>query len=168
MSENRIKQLVSELNLSPHREGGFYKEIYRSTDNVLAPERFGGEKPERLAATLIYYLLSKNDFSAFHRIKSDETWIYLEGSPLLVHVLDKNTKKYSINKVGPLSSNVLPNYTVPYGNWFAAEVEDQESYSLVSCFVAPGFEFRDFEMADRQALLEEYSDHHEIIKKLTR
>ncbi len=168
MTEHRMQQLIDELNLLPHSEGGYYKEIYRSADDMVVPERFGGINQLRPSSTMIYYLLNQDNFSAFHRIKSDEIWLFLEGAPLLVHTLDKNTKAHSINKIGSTLSGLSPTYVVNKENWFAAEVEDKESYSLVSCIVSPGFDFKDFELAKRKTLLDEYSKHQDIIKKFTR
>ncbi len=157
---------VQKLGLQPHPEGGFYKEIYRSTEGVAAgnlPERYLGA---RSFATSIYYLLQGNDFSAFHRIKSDEIWSYIDGGSANI---------YSLTPEGELKEETLgtgegatPQIIVPKQTWFAADLVSKKSYILVSCFVAPGFDFTDFELADRAKMQQLFPLHTDIIRNLTK
>ena len=81
--------LIKKYSLQPHPEGGWYKETYRSDEIITAaalPERFRGN---RSYSTAIYFLLEQGNFSAFHRIKSDECWHFYAGDPLEVYTLDK-------------------------------------------------------------------------------
>ena len=163
-----IQQLVNSLNLLPHPEGGFYKETYRSNgvlDKTALPATFSGN---RNYCTAIYFLLTSDNFSAFHRIKQDEIWHFYKGSTLLVHVIDKQGK-YTQHKVGlNLEAGEVPQLVVPAGCWFASSVNDKNGYSFVGCTVAPGFDFEDFELANYKELSAHYPEHKDIIKQLTR
>jgi hypothetical protein len=166
--KHRINKLVQELNLLPHPEGGFFKETYRSkgiiTKNNLSPA-FSGE---RNYCTSIYFLLTSENFSAFHRIQQDEIWHFYEGSPLHVHVIDKKGKYTKYDLGLDLEKGQAPQLVVPAGCWFGSSVKDLESFSFVGCTVAPGFDFNDFELAERNSLLNEYPEHQDIITQLTR
>lgn len=159
-SKERIKQLVEVLQLLPHPEGGFYKETYRSIDLVKTPSG------ERNICTVIYFLLTSENVSKFHRIKSDEHWFWHEGSPLTIHVLEEGIHQKLL--LGPISeSGSTPQQLVPAGKIFGSTVDKPNNYSLVSCVVAPGFDFMDFELFTKDQLAELYPDSLEIIKKLT-
>lgn len=159
-TQDRIDFLVEELNLLPHPEGGFYSETYRST--LKTPTSQG----ERNLATSIYFLLRSQDVSHFHRIQSDELWFWHEGSPLTVHLL--NEKGYETLKLGPVSEvGHQPQQLVSAQTIFGSCVEIEDSYALVSCVVAPGFDFRDFELFTFDQLIALYPSEKEIIQKLT-
>ena len=148
---------INKLAMQPHPEGGFYKETFRSGAAVNAG--WG----ERNALTSIFYLLEGSNFSAFHRIKSDELWYHHHGGTLLIH---------EINQDGGLQAHRLsadnPFAAIAPGSWFASEVEDKESFVLVSCAVAPGFDFSDFELADKAELTALFPANAELISRLTR
>ncbi|MBK7388024.1 MAG: cupin domain-containing protein [Bacteroidetes bacterium] len=156
---------IKNLDLLPHPEGGYYKETYRSASLF---EGTGDFPASRAWSTAIYFLLEENNFSAFHKIKSDETWHFYAGNALEVIELD-NAGNLQSSVVGPdiLNGQVLQ-YTVAAGNWFASRVLKGGSFSLVGCTVSPGFDFRDFEMADRNELLKSFPKHNHIITELTR
>ncbi|MBK8876785.1 MAG: cupin domain-containing protein [Bacteroidetes bacterium] len=156
---------IKNLDLLPHPEGGYYKETYRSSSLF---EGTGDFPASRAWSTAIYFLLEENNFSAFHKIKSDETWHFYAGNALEVIELD-NAGNLKSSVVGPdiLNGQVLQ-YTVTAGNWFASRVLKGGSFSLVGCTVSPGFDFRDFEMADRNELLKSFPKHNHIITELTR
>lgn len=163
-----IDKLVNEMELLPHPEGGFYKEVYRSTGIISSKALSGDYSGDRNFCTSIYFLLTSENFSAFHRIKQDEVWHFYSGSPLIVHVIDPEGK-YSANRIGFDPENkTFPQFTVPGGSWFASSVESEDGYSLVGCTVAPGFDFNDFELANRTDLIKEYPQHQTIISSLTR
>lgn len=160
--------LIKELNLQAHPEGGFYKETYRSEGVVLEehlPENFDGS---RNYCTSIYFLLKTNEFSAFHRINQDENWYFHEGSSLTIHQISPD----GIYTKTVLGSNILEGevfqHTVPKNYWFGATVNQPDSYSLVGCSVSPGFDFKDFELANSTQLQKKFPDHKIIIEELTR
>lgn len=160
MGEKRIQELVEKLEMKAHPEGGFYSETYRS-GQVLSTS--GGE---RNLATSIFFLLRSEDVSHFHRIKSDELWFWHEGSPLSVHLLVG--KRHEILRLGPPDQmGALPQHLVKAETIFGSCVDGAGSYALVSCVVAPGFDFRDFELFKTEDLLPLYPESEEIIRKLT-
>ena len=146
---------VEKLHLLPHPEGGFFRETYRSSDELTPSAslaRFGGA---RACSTAIYYLLGRGDYSAFHRIKSDEMWHFYDGGPLEIHLL--NGSGHNVLTLGRhIEKGQVLQAVVPAGVWFAARPRLESEYSLVGCTVSPGFDFRDFEMASRRQLEEEY------------
>lgn len=159
---------IAKYNLLPHREGGYYVETYRSKELVNAsalPERFDGD---RVFSTGIYFLLESKDFSAFHRIKSDEMWHFYAGEMLEIFVIDPDTERLETIRLGSNPENGEAfQAVVPAGSWFASRPGLESSYSLVGCTVAPGFDFEDFEMADRGVLSALFPQHASLISALT-
>jgi predicted cupin superfamily sugar epimerase len=157
---------IENLKLLPHPEGGFYKETYRSKeefDHQQLPPRYTGA---RNFSTAIYFLLRSQDRSVFHRIQSDELWHFYAGTTLLIYVLTPDGLKIYRLGADPLQGDSLQ-VLVPAGCWFGAMVEKPDSYALCGCTVAPGFDFADFEMANRDELLKTFPDQEDIIMKLT-
>lgn len=158
---------IDRLGLQAHPEGGFYRESYRS------PLSFPGEPSDgfpngRSHSTAIYFLLEKGDFSAFHRIRSDELWHFYSGSGVDIHVIDPGGN-YDCLKLGlDVEAGQQPQAVVPAGCWFASEVVEGGAYALVGCTVAPGFDFADFEMAGRDTLASQFPEHRQLIERLTR
>ena len=163
-----VKSLVNKFELQPHPEGGFYRQTYRSMEEIpkaALPQRFGGS---RSFSTSIYFLLTKGNFSAFHKIQSDEGWHFYTGGSLEVIILHKNGDLEGI-RLGPdWARREHFQATVPAGAWFASRCLEGVDYSFVGCTVAPGFDFADFELADRSKLIEAYPEHSTIITELTR
>lgn len=157
---------INSLGLLPHPEGGYYKETYRSneeiTNNAL-PDRFSGN---RSFATAIYFLLEEGNFSAFHKIKSDEIWHFYDGSPVLIHTIDNDGTLITYKLGNSPIDGVFPQITIPANTWFASE--STGNFSLVGCTVSPGFDFNDFEMANRKMLVNLFEKHRAIIEKFTR
>lgn len=153
-----MQEYIDALGLLPHPEGGFYKEVYRSVDTI-----DGGK---RQLMTSIYFLLTSENCSNFHRIKSDELWFHHAGSPLIVHTLDENGHRE--NWVGSdLKNGMQPQFLVPKNTIFGSTVAEENGFSLVSCVVAPGFDFEDFELFDTETLLKLYPTEEAIIRRLT-
>ncbi|WP_298313260.1 cupin domain-containing protein [uncultured Aquimarina sp.] len=166
--DKKVKEIVAKLNMIPHPEGGFYKETYRShgiIPKAVLKAQFSGD---RNYCTGIYFLLTSENFSAFHRIKQDEMWHFYGGNSLYVHVINPEGI-YTRYVVGmDLDLGETPQLVVPAGCWFASSVKDTEGYSFVGCTVSPGFDFADFELASRDVLVNQYPDHSEIITQYTR
>lgn len=158
---------IHTLEMNKHPEGGYYKEMYRSNDQIpraSLPQRFNGD---RNFATAIYYLLSGNDKSHLHKIDADEMWLFLAGSPMLVHYINTDNELVTM-RIGKPEQGGSFFGVVPHGAWFCAEPEDKTGFSLVSCVVAPGFDFKGFILGTGDELLAEYPQHREFILKFTR
>ena len=158
---------IESLQMQPHPEGGFFRESYRSEQTMEVPAPGGGTQ-QRNVCTAIYFLLEAGNFSAFHRIKSDEIWHFYAGQALEVLELLPDGE-LCCTRLGPdILRGELPQYVVPANTWFASRVVDGGTFSLVGCTVAPGFDFADFQLARRQELLEIFPQHRQIITELTR
>lgn len=162
------QQLIQQYNLLPHPEGGWYKQTYKSAEYISAaalPERFGGDRP---FSTAIYFLLEKGNYSAFHRIKSDECWHFYRGDPLEIIVLQPNGELGVTTLGNDITKGHLFQYVVPAGCWFASRPAPGSQYCFVGCTVAPGFDFADFEMANGEQLVSEFPQHNNLIRELCR
>ena len=160
---NDINAVIDVLQLQPHPEGGFYREMHRASS--LIRESNGNSKN---AYSSIYYLLSGHDFSAWHRIQSDETWFFHVGSDIAIHYFDSKNE-LAVVQLGLESMHFQA--TIPAGTWFAAKPLHAESFCLVSCVVGPAFTFTEFEMGKRQTLLDTFGItalHKEAIEALSR
>jgi len=158
---------INTLNLKRHPEGGFYKETYRSSETIsksALPTRFSAD---RVFSTCIYFLLGCKEYSAFHVIQQDEIWHFYEGSSLTIHIIDPGGEYVAFKLGRHIDHGESFQAVVRAGCWFAAAVDDAEAYALVGCTVAPGFDFADFEMAERKKLVELYPAHRDIIEKYT-
>jgi len=159
---------IKKLDLITHIEGGSYHQTWRagiSIPQAALPDTYHGNRP---AGTAIYFLLEKDQFSAMHRIASDELWHFYYGDPLVV---------YDIDEKGQLTQHLLGNdpengqsfqCLVKAGHWFGARLQAGGAYALAGCTVSPGFDFADFELAQRAALVQQYPHHEELITSLTR
>jgi hypothetical protein len=136
----RAEDLVRDLALAPHPEGGFYRELFRSRRMV----RTDDGRSERWATTTIYYLLRGTDVNRWHRVASDEIWHWYEGAPLDLHVLDGPVTRARTERLGPVEGSSAPVRVVPAGCWQAVRCTGE--YTLAGCTVAPGFEFSDFRL----------------------
>ncbi|MBK6963466.1 MAG: cupin domain-containing protein [Bacteroidales bacterium] len=161
---NTPESYISLLNLGRHPEGGWFREVYRAALQVEVP--WSAEK--RSASTSIYFLLESGDFSSFHRIKSDEVWHFYDGNALEIFWFDETGKPRSILLGRNPEAGELLQFAVPAGCWFAARVKNPGTFSLVGCTVSPGFDFSDFEMAERNELISLYPESEELITSLSR
>lgn len=153
------------LGMAPHPEGGWFRETYRSVGEIVEPQVFDGP---RNFSTAIYFLLTSESFSAFHRIRSDEVWHFYAGDGITVHEIDAQGRHTAHRLGAEPSRNEVFQLVIPAGSWFASEVAEGGEYGLVGCTLAPGFDFRDFEMAKRAALLHDFPQHREVISRLCR
>lgn len=158
---------IEKLQLTRHIEGGSFREIYRSPWMLHPPALPSEITQPRNLLTSIYFLLEKQQFSAFHRIKSDELWHFYAGDSLcLYELLPSGLLK--IHHLGPHGEQGDQfQCVITAGNWFAAQVKTGGEYTLAGCTVAPGFDFADFELADREKLTREYPQHKELISRYT-
>lgn len=159
---------IQRLNLSPHPEGGYYRETYRSGRSLPAAVCGPDFDGSRSVSTAIYYLLKAGQVSKFHRIRSDEIWHFHDGAALLLHGLEPGRGYFQI-RLGRDPGGV-PQAVMPAGAWFAAELAPGHSaadFALVGCTVAPGFDFRDFEMADPSDLVRHYPAQSDLIRRIS-
>ena len=161
---NEAKDWIEKLEMQPHPEGGFFKETYRSDEL----EKFDGFIGSRNISTAIYFMITQGNFSAFHRIRSDEMWHFYDGSPIEIIAISPDGKLTTHTLGIDLNDGQLPQATVAAGSWFASRIADEGAYALAGCTVAPGFDFQDFELAERVKLIEKYPKHEAIIRQLTR
>ncbi|HSZ71233.1 MAG TPA: cupin domain-containing protein [Cytophagaceae bacterium] len=152
---------IDNLNLLPHPEGGYYKETYRCSQSI-AISGFDGN---RNISTAIYFLLEEKNRSHFHRIQSDELWFFHEGQTLEIFILNETQVEVFL-----LGKNIQAGESlqviIPAGTWFGARVKNQKGFALVSCTVAPGFDFKDFELGKKKELLKLFPRQAAIIEEL--
>ncbi|WP_139957634.1 cupin domain-containing protein [Flavicella sediminum] len=163
----KAELLIKHLDLLPHPEGGYYKETYRSTEMIPNENLSNNYVGDRNVCTAIYFLLKSEKFSAFHKINQDEIWHFHEGSSLKIHQISPEGNYSFICLGNDLLKGQTYQHIVLAGYWFAATVNDKNSYSLVGCTVAPGFDFKDFVLPKRKDLLVLFPQHKEIITSLT-
>lgn len=161
-TDTRAAELIARLELQPHPEGGYFREVFRSASTVQAFD----SREERSAVTTIYFLLKQGQFSRLHQITSDEIWHYYEGAPLELTWGALNGGEYQCRLLGPVAANQSPVLIVPAGDWQAAR--STGAYTLVGCSVAPGFEFQNFRMlsdvpAEADAVRSKYPELHGLI-----
>jgi len=161
VTHSRKQQLIETLALSPHPEGGYYRQTFIDQSVIDL-----GEKTRHFS-TAIYYLLAAGNFSTWHRIQSDEVWHHYEGGIVEVCALNPEDKTLQRFLLGELSEQASPQNVVPKGWWFAARLIEGD-YALCGCTVAPGFDFADFEIAERELVLAEYPEHQEMVNSLSR
>jgi predicted cupin superfamily sugar epimerase len=156
---------IDALGLTPHPEGGWFRETYRSAESIAhLPARFDGP---RACSTAIYFLLARGERSALHRLRSDELWHAYDGGPLVVTVLHDDGRLEEHRLGLDVARGESPQVVVPAGRWFGARLADGAAYALVGCTVAPGFDFADFELASRRALTARFPQHRDAVERLT-
>ena len=164
---SQLKAIIDKLGLEPHPEGGYFKETYRSAGEINSGSLDSSYKSNRNYSTCIYFLLTSDDFSAFHRIKQDEIWHFYEGSPIRLHTISENGEHNSYIIGRDILNGEAPQLVVKGGDWFAAEVIKDHDFSLVGCTVSPGFSFEDFELPSRRELIEKFPAHKDLITEFT-
>ncbi|MBI1341295.1 MAG: hypothetical protein GC171_00015 [Terrimonas sp.] len=164
----RPDQLIKKYRLQPHPEGGFYQQSYQSPAYIKQACLPGSFQGDRRISTAIYFLLQEGDYSAFHRIKSDEIWHFYAGDTLQIHIISENGD-YQLRLLGgqPEKGEDFQ-VMVAAGSWFAAECAPGTDFSFVGCTVAPGFDFADFELGEREQLCRIFPSVQELIRRLTR
>ena len=149
---------IKKLEMLPHVEGGYFKESFLSEDKV---------RENKNLWSSIYFLLRTGEVSNFHRLKSDELWYYHDGEALTIYMISPDgeliTKQLGTN----IENGETPQVLVPKGYIFGSAMNN-EGFSLVGCMVAPAFEYEDFELFEREYLLNLYPNHKDVILKLTR
>ena len=166
--QETVRKIVERFALTPHPEGGYFREVFRSQ---LALETVGHDRARgarRCGGTLIYFLLADRDFSAFHRVRgADEIWHLYSGGPLELHTIDA-ARSYQLHWLTTEIERGEPTAVVPADCWQATRLAPGAGWAFCGCTVAPGFEFADFEMPPAAELLASFPAHAQIIRELTR
>jgi uncharacterized protein len=154
-------QVIQSLNLKPHPEGGYYRETYRG------PAFIPSSHPRRVYSTAIYYLLVPNSVSKLHRIKADETFHFYLGDPVTWVLLEPqgNMRKVVLGK--EIGRGQQLQLVIPAGTWFGGYLNEGGAYGLMGTTVAPGFEFEDFELGNRNDLIKTFPEAEKQIIRLT-
>ncbi len=154
---------VEALNLKPHPEGGHYKEAFISEQTVKK-----NDNQNYPAGSTIYYHLSRNEFSTFHKDSFEETWHFYDGSPVIIHVLNLDGTHTQFKLGNPrLHEGVTFQATVKKDVWLAAELQDKDSFALVGCSCSPGYTQDSEVLGSRIELIEQFPQHTELITRLT-
>ena len=142
---------IEKLQLEPHPEGGYYRQLY------------GNDAMGKKDISTIYYMLTNNDISAFHRLHGvTEIWYYHAGEPLNLYVIDAvgNLVVHNLSPDGEMQVVIHPE------QWFAAEIPSKAGFCMVGCAVAPAFSFENFELGDKNTLLKQFPQYAELIGRL--
>lgn len=161
------ESIIKKLELEPHPEGGYFKETYRSEGEILEnqlPDVFEGD---RNYSTCIYFLLTSETFSAFHKINQEEIWHFYKGETIQLLMISEEGKLSEVRIGNSIENGEVPQFVVPKNYWFAAKVIQPKSYALVGCTVAPGFDFKDFTLPTREELINKFPQHQDLITKFT-
>ena len=158
---------IEKLAMKRHIEGGAYKEHYRAPLMLPQAALSPRHKGDRNASTAIYFLLKHGEFSAFHLLASDEVLHFYDGQTLHIYEIDAKGEM-QVHKLGrDLDAGERFAVMIPGGSWFALRCEVPDGFSLVGCTVAPGFDFEDFTLDDRAALLKLFPRHARLIQEMT-
>jgi predicted cupin superfamily sugar epimerase len=161
-------EIIHKLNLQPHpKEGGFFRETYRSAERYSATALASRYRGERCVSTAIYYLLTPNTFSAMHRVKSDEIFHFYDGSPVKMLQLHEDGRSEEIILGSDVLAGQQPQVVVPHGVWQGSYLLPGGEFALFGCTVAPGFEYADYEHGQRAELIARYPAFAELINRLT-
>ena len=133
-ASGRAAELIAALDLQPHVEGGHYRRFYTAA-------AAHGERP---ALSAIHFLLAAGEVSAWHAVDAEEAWHYTEGGPLELMIYRPAERRLERHRLGPLTQDGVPACVVPAGAWQAARPLGE--YTLVTCTVAPAFEFGGFRL----------------------
>ena len=163
---NKAESIILKLGLQPHIEGGYFVETYKNSHHITSDNTHLDFEGTRPIATTIYYLLKSSQVSKFHKLKFDEQWFFHSGSALLIYLIDKKGKLEKVRLGDNVTENEKPQFLVKSGVILGAEVIEQNSYTLVSCVVSPGFDYKDFVLFEADDLIQQFPQHEDIIKKI--
>jgi len=160
---------IRQLGLSHHPGGGYYKVTFRSSAAEESNESQNFQTGGMVFSwNTIYYLLDHEEFSPFHRIKADEIWHFYLGSPITIYSINPEGMLFE-KKLGqnPANRELFQAHMIA-GHWFAASVENEDSYALVGCTIAPGINFSQFEIGRRNGLISRFPRHKDLIMRFTK
>ncbi|MDA8792976.1 cupin domain-containing protein [Bacteriovoracaceae bacterium] len=156
------QDVIKKFKLVPlPEEGGYYKLTYK---DELAGD-FKGKK--RSASTCIYYLVTPDEFSGLHAVKSTEIFHFYAGDPVEMVQISSNGELQKFVIGNDLSKNQIPQIVVEPMIWQGTKLLDGGKWALLGCTVSPGFEFEDFFNGTYGDLIERFPQHEDIIKRYT-
>lgn len=158
---------IKTLNMQKHIEGGYFVETFRSHYTVSDKDLSGNFYGRRQLMTSIYFLLEGKDVSKLHKVKGDEIWFFHDGSSVIIELIDKNGEIATRIMGKDVSRGELPQVIIPSDTWFTAKISEDNSYVLLGCTVAPGFEFDDFELADPSKIITDFPHLKQFILQST-
>lgn len=167
LSMLKALQIITRYHLQAHPEGGYYLQTYCSKEMIGKEALPGRFKGSRFFSTAIYFLLEGQQFSAFHRIQSDELWHFYAGAGLEIYVLHPGGRGEILKLGDDIENGYSFQQMVPAGCWFGSKPVHSKGFSFVGCTVAPGFDFADFEIGNRETLQKEFPAYKEWINLLT-
>ena len=153
-----VEELIELYGMKPHPEGGYYQETYRASGKISGLDRN--------FSTAIYYLLPGGARSRLHRLKWDELFHFYLGDPLILVKIAPDGKVEKIRLGRDVLSGCVLQHVIPAGTWFGAYPDAGAEYCLIGCTVAPGFDFADFEVGKRSALLKLFPKARPVIERL--
>ncbi|MDA3838231.1 MAG: cupin domain-containing protein [Candidatus Delongbacteria bacterium] len=157
---------IDKLKMESHVEGGYSKEVYKNAHTITDGSYKIEFEDERSLSSTIHFLLKSGQVSKFHKLKFDEIWFYHYGCPIIVHMIDERGI-YTQMKLGlNIEAGENVQILIPANVIFGAEPMEKDSFSLVSCMVSPGFDYRDFILYEEEELISSYPKHAKIIHKL--
>lgn len=151
--EHIIQNWIKQLQLQPHPEGGYYKEVIRGNTDELN---------KREAYSSIYFLLTHDNISHFHRIDADEIWYHHAGDSLTVHMIHPNGEYQNVTVGNNIKAGDVLQYVVPKGTIFASSIEGTNGYALVGCMCQPAFHFEHFELFSKEWLNRQFPELTEV------
>jgi predicted cupin superfamily sugar epimerase len=157
------EEWIEKLGLAPHPEGGYFKEMYRCARTIDSAK----EEESRSLSTSIYFLLKGHDVSHFHRLSSDEIWFYHAGDSLTLYTIAPDGSGQQLVLGSDAMQHEQLQLLIPAEHLFGGFCNNADGYTMVSCVVSPGFDFRDFEMPSHEQLMHEYPEHSEWIARLS-
>lgn len=160
--------LIERFKMEPHPEGGYFCKGYSDAPCFypnFPDQKFDGSR--RLYSSILY-LLEKDDFSAFHRLETDEMWHHYLGGELVFYVISP-TGSLQVQKVGKtLDEGSVFQFLVPHHHWFAVVPGAGFDFALCGCTLSPGYDDADFELASRDVLCAMFPEQRTLISALTR
>ncbi|MEA3310443.1 MAG: cupin domain-containing protein [Chloroflexota bacterium] len=164
----KVAQIKKLLGLQPHPEGGYFAPTYRSTITIPSTALSARYLSPRVCGTSIYYLLTTDSCSRLHRLKSDEIFHFYWGDPVEMLLLSPDGTGKKVYLGLDLLGGMRPQICVPHGSWQGSRLhEPQIGFALLGCTVAPGFEYADFELGEREPLVARYPQFAAQIRALT-
>ncbi len=162
------RELIEWLKLSPHPEGGYYRETYRAVGGQTVAARGPGDDGRRAFGTAIYFLITAEDFSSMHRVASDEVFHFYAGDPVLLYTVTEEGVGLERRLGLDVTRGEQPQLVVPAATWQGLRVAPGGRFALLGATVAPGFDFRDFTLARADELLGRFPQHAESLRPYLR